>query len=373
MHQKDIILYLISKMPCGICKDIGHTAVTCQSSIIEEKTSQTFRYISEFILEHYINEFQELNRNQVLPENMIYSFIKEELKNLRSRPGDNLDELKQQMIRKRNIGLTTMHSVILRHISSQFRNNRSSNFQWTSGLLKRVCNNFNHLLLAKYSDSYTAETRREIADIPTTTNSQIKAKIARMIYCVFETTIKPNYLDYSNVTADELIPRPIETSQQRLHRELERHARHLISTGIDGINNWQNNMVQIVSRQVLRLQTNMNNMRRQHARELRHARNNAPVRVNPVVARKEKIKFKMDNTDSKYICDNSCYICMEDMKPSDMVAMTCGHAFCSGCTGQFINKCNSKCPVCRCEIEEVRFKPDIQPEIFNNIVVALSN
>ena len=158
-----------------------------------------------------------------------------------------------------------------------------------------------------------------------------------------------------------------------MHRDLERHARQLISTGVDGISNWQNNVVDIVSRHVLNLQTNMNNMRQQHARELRAARNNASVRVNHIAARKEKIKFKMDNNDSKYICDDSCYVCMEEMKPSDMVAMTCGHAFCSGCTGQFINRCNGKCPVCRSKIEEVRFRHDIQPERFNNIVVALSN
>jgi len=359
-------------MPCGICKENGHTAVTCQSPIIEEKTSQMFRQITDSTLNCMVNDFQSLNRKQVIPMHMVNSFTEEDLRMLRPRPGDNLDELKQQMIRKRNLGLRKMQGRIINNVSSMFRNSRTSDVQWSTGLLKRVCNNFDRLFHEKYPDSYTAVNRREIADIPAITNHQIKTKIARMVYSIFETIIKPNYLDYSNVSAEELIPPP-PGWQQRLHQDLERHARQLILIGVDGINNWQNNMVDIVSRQVLRLQTNMDIMRRQHARELRAARNNASVRVNHVATRKEKIKFKMDNNDSKYICDDSCYVCMEEMKPSDMVAMTCGHAFCSGCTGQFINKCNGKCPVCRSKIEEVRFRPDIQPERFNNIVVALSN
>lgn len=361
-------------MPCGICKENGHTAMTCQSPVIEEKTSQMFREISEIILDRYINDFQALNRKQVIPMYMVRSFTEEELRMLRPGPDDNLDVLKQQMIRKRNFGLRKMQDDIVVKVSSQFRNRRTSDIQWSTGLLKRVCNNFDRLLHEKYQESYTAQNRREIANMPANTTPQIKSKIARMIYSIFETIIKPNYLDYSNVSAEELSGiRPVESWQQRMHRDLERHARQLISTGVDGINSWQNNVVDIVSGHVLQLQRNMDTMRQRHARELRAARNNAPVRVNTVVARKDKIKFKMDNNDSKYICDDSCYICMEEMKPSDMVAMTCGHAFCSGCTGQFINKCNGKCPICRSNIEEVRFKPDILPERFNNIVVALSN
>lgn len=360
-------------MPCGICKENGHTAVTCQSPIIEEKTSQMFRQITEYTLNRMVNDFQSLNRKQVIPDNMIHSFTEEELRILSSRPDDNLDELKQRMIRKRNFGLSHMKRKIIHNVSNMFRNSRASDVQWSTGLLKRVCNNFDRLLHEKYPESYTAENRREITNTPAITNPGIKTKIARMIHSIFETIIKPNYLDYSNVSAEELIHRPVENWRQRMHRDLERHARQLISTGVDGISNWQNNVVDIVSRHVLNLQTNMNNMRQQHARELRAARNNASVRVNHVAARKEKIKFKMDNNDSKYICDDSCYVCMEEMKPSDMVAMTCGHAFCSGCTGQFINRCNGKCPVCRSKIEEVRFRHDIQPERFNNIVVALSN
>src|SRR5210317_358779 len=133
-------------MPCGICKENGHTAVTCQSPIIEEKTSQMFRQITEYTLNPMVNDFHSLNRKQVIPDNMIHSFTEEELRILSSRPDDNLDELKQRMIRKRNFGLSHMKRKIIHNVSNMFRNSRASDVQWSTGLLKRVCNNFDRLL-----------------------------------------------------------------------------------------------------------------------------------------------------------------------------------------------------------------------------------
>ena len=201
-HQKNIVLYLITKMPCGICKENGHTAVTCQSPIIEEKTSQMFRQITEYTLNRMVNDFHSLNRKQVIPDNMIHNFTEEELRILSSIPDDNLDELKQRMIRKRNFGLSHMKRKIIHNVSNMFRNSLASDVQWSTGLLKRVCNNFDRLLHEKYPESYTAENRREITNTTAITNPGIKTKIARMIHSIFETIIKPNYLDYSYVSAE---------------------------------------------------------------------------------------------------------------------------------------------------------------------------
>jgi len=85
------------------------------------------------------------------------------------------------------------------------------------------------------------------------------------------------------------------------------------------------------------------------------------------------IKFKMDDPDTEYFVDDACSICMEELTNNNMVAMSCAHTFCSSCTGEFLNKCaGRKCPRCRDEISEIRFKTSLLPEHYNGLVSALN-
>ena len=87
---------------------------------------------------------------------------------------------------------------------------------------------------------------------------------------------------------------------------------------------------------------------------------------------KPTILFRMDNPDTLYIYDDVCAVCMEPNNDNNVVALTCNHAYCANCTGEFIKRCNGKCPSCRDLIKEVRFKPTILPEHFNKMISIMN-
>mgnify|MGYP003987547683 CR=1 FL=1 len=80
------------------------------------------------------------------------------------------------------------------------------------------------------------------------------------------------------------------------------------------------------------------------------------------------IMVKMDGSDTCYLVDDHCPVCMEDMVSNNTVALNCGHSFCGDCSVEFIKRCTTNCAMCREQIREVRFKSDILPDKFNAIM-----
>lgn len=78
-----------------------------------------------------------------------------------------------------------------------------------------------------------------------------------------------------------------------------------------------------------------------------------------------KLTMKMSEPDEKYLIDDICPICMEEPKVNNVVAYTCGHAFCCDCSVETLKRCGSKCPMCRTETTCIRFKLNILPAKFN--------
>lgn len=86
---------------------------------------------------------------------------------------------------------------------------------------------------------------------------------------------------------------------------------------------------------------------------------------------KPPIQICMDKIDTEYIRDDACPICMEVLQDDKLVALGCRHAFCSGCAGEFIKRCNGKCPSCRETIEKVHFQAAILPDHFNTLMESI--
>lgn len=78
-----------------------------------------------------------------------------------------------------------------------------------------------------------------------------------------------------------------------------------------------------------------------------------------------KITMKMCGPDEEYMIDDTCPICMEKIQANNVIAYTCGHAFCCDCSTECLQKCGRKCPMCREKTTQIQFKPDILPEKFN--------
>lgn len=92
----------------------------------------------------------------------------------------------------------------------------------------------------------------------------------------------------------------------------------------------------------------------------------APMRRNP------RFTWMMDSDDSKYFMnDDTCMVCYNDMSCKNCLAFDCGHAYCTGCVGTLVlPKKELACPTCRKNVTVVRFKKDIDPEIFNKMTGA---
>lgn len=78
-----------------------------------------------------------------------------------------------------------------------------------------------------------------------------------------------------------------------------------------------------------------------------------------------KITMEMCGQDEKYLTDDICPICMDETKINNVIAYTCGHAFCCDCSVESLQKCGRKCPMCRAKTTHIKFKADILPEKFN--------
>ena len=85
---------------------------------------------------------------------------------------------------------------------------------------------------------------------------------------------------------------------------------------------------------------------------------------------KTKVTMNMCGSDEKYMIDDTCPICMDDAKPNNVVAFTCGHAFCCDCSVECLKR-HRKCPMCRTKTTDVKFKAEILPEKFNALMAVV--
>ena len=88
--------------------------------------------------------------------------------------------------------------------------------------------------------------------------------------------------------------------------------------------------------------------------------------------RNPRFTWMMDSDDSKYFMnDDMCMVCYNDMSCKNCLAFDCGHAYCAGCVGTLVlPKKELACPTCRKNVTVIRFKKDIDPEIFNKMTGA---
>ena len=84
------------------------------------------------------------------------------------------------------------------------------------------------------------------------------------------------------------------------------------------------------------------------------------------------VPFYIDSVDVEYIHDDGCAVCMEPLGDTNCIAFACLHGFCARCVGEFMQRCNGKCPSCREIVSQLRFKPTILPEHFNKMNIVLT-
>ena len=87
-----------------------------------------------------------------------------------------------------------------------------------------------------------------------------------------------------------------------------------------------------------------------------------------------KIRLIMDDNETTYYHDNDCAICMEPMNFKNKVAYNCKHTFCATCVKKHIVKHTGQCcPICRVNVNNIRFKSELSSKNFNLLSEHVSN
>ena len=87
-----------------------------------------------------------------------------------------------------------------------------------------------------------------------------------------------------------------------------------------------------------------------------------------------KIRLVMDDSETTYYHDTDCAICMEPMDFKNKVAYNCKHTFCATCVKTHIVKhTGQSCPICRVNINNIRFKSELLSKNFNLLSEHVSN
>lgn len=94
-------------------------------------------------------------------------------------------------------------------------------------------------------------------------------------------------------------------------------------------------------------------------------------RQDAIIAQKPRcIKFQMITLDAFNYSEETCSICMEEIKPQNTIATNCKHIFCTSCTPEFLKR-SASCPMCRVSIDTLCFTKDIDMDNFNQLSRAL--
>ena len=295
-------------MPCTICKTNGCRADVCVSPIIEESYTTL------------INTFEiEVNSTSSFAEWPAYR-VSNNTTNYWICP--DLFEGEPDVIREKLRGARTryLHGHVVIDIRKSIKRITSS---WGIGLFKklvpRLLSNF-PLEYVGHLQEYSRLLVQPNLVRPKSCSDYRSYLSGLAIYCMLQ-SVPPGFLDLSNVPDEDLKPpTPPPIRHQRTSRP------------------------RIVYRERI---------------------------VYRDVYIKSKITMNMCDSDERYLIDDTCPICMDDTKPNNVVAFTCGHAFCCDCSVECLKRGSRKCPMCRTKTADVKFKADILPEKFNTLMAVV--
>lgn len=360
-------------MPCAICHGLGHTRTTCQSPLIDEGVEQVVRVIIDNVntllslitdlprgvthreMVSRMGEWKLIDNEHKIPHTHGVDVIRQEVRRIRTK---FLEDASSWQIVERMRRIT--HFV------------RGINCAVIHRGLPKVLERLEHILTTGHNlPNLISELKVKIAATninPSNKKRSLVQFISWYTQHIIIARLPESFLDHSNLmTLDELCAPVVISNDDKV-----RNLCHLLANRSESSDNTEcitgsintiNLIRQIEKRRAY--QTGLIEMRERGRVELVDLRNQ--LKTQPV-----NIELKMDDPDTEYFVDDACSICMEELTNNNMVAMSCTHTFCSSCTGEFLNKCaGRKCPHCRDEISEIRFKTSLLPEHYNGLVSAL--
>lgn len=295
-------------MPCTICKTNGCRADVCVSPIIEESYRTLLHTFEREV--GSTASFAEWPAYRVSTTTNYWLY-------------PDLFEGEPDAIREKISGARARYLTHHVAVESGKTINRVM-FSWGIGLFKRVLPRLLSNFPAAYTE-YLVEYNRilESNSVTPRTRTDYKAYISELMgYCIVK-SVPPGFLNLRDVPNEHLIPpTPAPVRRQPNPRPRPRTVYR----------------DRILYREVRIVST---------------------------------ITLNMCASDEKYMIDDTCPICMEDAKPNNVVAFTCGHAFCCDCSVEFLKRGHCKCPMCRTNTTDVKFKAGILPEKFNALMAVV--
>lgn len=363
-------------MPCAICHELGHTRTTCQSPLIDEGVEQVVRVIIDNVntLLSLITDLPRgVTHRKMVRKKGVPIFINNEHKIPLSR---GVDAIRQEVRRIRTKFLEDASSwqiVERKRRITHFV--RGINCAVIHRGLPKVLERLEHILTTRHNlPNLISELKVKIAATninPSNNKRSLVQFISWYTQHIIIARLPESFLDHSNLmTLDELCVPVVISNDDKV-----RNLCHLLANRSESSDNTECitgsintiNLIRKIEKRRAK-QTGFTEGRElvhRYARQVDDLRNQ--LKTQPV-----NIKFKMDEPDTEYFVDDACSICMEELTNNNMVAVSCAHTFCASCTGEFLNKCaGRKCPRCRDEISEIRFKTSLLPEHYNGLVSAL--
>ena len=367
-------------MPCAICHVLGHTRSTCQSPLIDEGVEQVVSVIID-----EVNELLSLITN--LPIGVTHrklafrvrewKFIDVEHKIPRSR---GVDVIRQEVRQIRTKFLDDNSWPMVARMKRITKVVRGINGGVIHRGLPKVLERLEHILTTEHNlPNLVSELKIKIAATNITPSSKKRSLVQFISWYtqhIINARLPESFLDHSNLmTLDELCVPVIISNDDKVINLCNILANRSVSSDNTSCITGSIKTINLI-RKVEKRASFHNGWEeaRCHFAESQEWSRLAIIGLrNQLKTRPGGIKFKMDGPDADYFVDDACSICMEQMTNNNMVALSCAHTYCSSCTGEFLNRCvGRKCPCCRDEITEIRFKTSLLPEHYNSLVSALN-
>jgi hypothetical protein len=343
-------------MPCGICHENGHNATRCQNPVILENTSLVATEIMNRINNKVISQMSNLAPGVIIRNTRGGNIYHHANQNM------NIEAIRETIITSRCQFLDA--GVMLPYEMTLLTK------RWSLPLFRQAT----PLLLSRLETILTTDHnlpdlitdfKRLDADDIYNAKTYYRRHFLKCSNFILRALVPDSFLNLSNMTVDQLcrpLPPPVLSNDEVIANALD----NLLETR-------DTTSFLVILKEIRQLEVQRARLasraaeNRAVARAVNRARRSFENQVKP------RIKFQMDSMASDYMSIETCACCLEDLSTVNTVALACKHAFCSACTGEFINKCNGTCPSCRESITEVRFKPNILPENFNSLVSSISH
>ena len=367
-------------MPCAICHELGHTRTTCQSPLIDDGAEQVVHVIIDNVNEllslitdlplgvthrkiaFRVSEWKFIDIEHNIPRSRGVDVIRQEVRQIRTKFLED-DSSWQIVARMKRI------TKFVRDIDSAVINRG----------LPKVLERLEHILTTGHNlPNLISELKVKIAATNINPSNKLRSLVQFISWYtqhIIIARLPESFLDHSNLmTLDELCVPVVIPNDDKV-----RNLCHLLANRSESSDNTSCITGSITTINLIRkiekraaFQTGLTEGRRGFAAMQEMYRSQSDDLRNQLKTQPVNIKFKMDEPDTEYFVDDACSICMEELTNNNMVAMSCAHTFCASCTGEFLNKCaGRKCPRCRDEISEIRFKTSLLPEHYNGLVSAL--